>query len=170
MDTFNHWIEKLGLQPHPEGGYYAESYRATEEYSGGGLPERYEGSRSFSTAIYFLLTAGNPSHFHRVASDEGWHFYDGSPLRLHILSPEGDYLEVKVGCEPEKNILPQYVVPAGYWFAAEMMEGGAYSLVGCTVAPGFDFQDFELANEAEMLKQFPQHAQLLKTFCIAPNS
>jgi predicted cupin superfamily sugar epimerase len=159
------WIDALQLQPHPEGGYFAESYRAEEAIPAQALPDRYQGERSFSTAIYFLITSEKPSRFHKVASDEGWHFYDGSPVRLHIISPQGDYTSVLVGCDLEKGILPQYVVPANHWFAAEVAEPDGFALVGCTVAPGFDFVDFDLAKREALIADFRDHREVIARFC-----
>ncbi|MFK7971990.1 MAG: cupin domain-containing protein [Bacteroidia bacterium] len=164
MATFNDWIEKLQLEAHPEGGYFRESYRSPELIQADGLPDRYASARHVSTAIYFLLTSDNHSHFHKVASDEGWHFYDGSPVRLHIISPEGEYTSVLVGCDFEKNILPQYVVPAEHWFAAEVTVPDSFSLVGCTVAPGFDFADFELAEQQSLISTFPHLEAIIQRF------
>lgn len=158
------WIEKLNLQPHPEGGFFAESYRSNETIDADALPSRYAGSRSYSTAIYFLITSKKPSRFHKVASDESWHFYDGSPVRLHIISPKGDYYPVMVGCDPEKGILPQYVVPAEHWFAAEVTEAEGFSLVGCAVAPGFDFADFTLAEQETLIGRFPELKAIIERF------
>lgn len=164
MTSFNNWIKKLDMQAHPEGGYFRESYRSDEIIPGSALPDRYGSDRSFSTAIYFLLTSDNPSRFHKVASDEGWHFYDGSPVRLHVISPIGEYREVLVGCDLEKGILPQFVVPAEHWFAAEVVDDESYSLVGCTVAPGFDFSDFELAEQNDLQASFPLLQEVIEKF------
>ncbi|MEZ4684898.1 MAG: cupin domain-containing protein [Bacteroidia bacterium] len=158
------WIQQLNLQPHPEGGFFSESYRAAESVPAEALPRRYAGKRCFSTAIYFLITSDKPSHFHKVASDEGWHFYDGAPVRLHMISPKGEYATVLVGCNPDQNILPQCVVPAGYWFAAEVSEPDSFSLVGCTVAPGFDFEDFVLGKKESLAASFPDQKDIINRF------
>jgi predicted cupin superfamily sugar epimerase len=120
-----------------------------------GLPERFGGARSFSTAIYFLLERGEYSAFHRIRSDEVWHFYDGFPLRLHVLDSDGRLESPLLGRDPGCGQCLQAVVPAGAWFAAEVEGGGAFSLVGCTVAPGFDFTDFALASASELEAVFP---------------
>ena len=142
-------IEKLGLNPHPEGGYFKETYRSTQASE---LGHPYSGPRSHSTCIYFLLTSENFSAFHKIHQDEIWHFYQGSPIALHIISPEGKYQLVTIGNNIEKGEVPQFVVSGGFWFASEVSVAGSYSLAGCTVAPGFDFQDFEMA-EKDTLQQ-----------------
>jgi predicted cupin superfamily sugar epimerase len=144
------WIERLGLMPHPEGGWYAESWRASE------LVATPRGQRPAGTAIYFLLGQGERSHLHRLAADEIWHFYAGGPLSLHLLQGEAD-LSLPLG--PEAL---QQRVPAGTWFGAEPDPGSAYSLVGCTMAPGFDFADFELGSKARLLAQYPQQSTLIE--------
>jgi predicted cupin superfamily sugar epimerase len=157
--TAEHWIETLGLVPHPEGGWYREVYRSHELIAEDALPERFGGPRVFSTAIYFLLTAGEVSRLHRIRQDELWHFYDGDPLRLHRLDRVGDHHEQLVGRSAEAP--PFAVVPAGDYFGAEVC-GEGFSLVGCTVAPGFDFQDFEMPSRDELYQEFSQHAELIQ--------
>lgn len=142
-------VRRFSLLPHPEGGFFRESYRSPEALS---LPR---GSRSASTAIYFLLPEGSVSKLHRIQSDEVWHFYLGGPLRLTELHPDGGRREVVLGQDVKKGQLLQHVVSAGVWFGAAPEKGSAYSFVGCTVAPGFDFADFELAVRAELVKRFP---------------
>jgi len=115
--------------------------------------------RSLSTGIYFLITAGNFSAFHRIKSDEMWHFYAGSPLTVHVIEEDGKYYQLNVGLELEQGQVPQAIVPAGAWFASE--SSGEYSLVGCTVAPGFDFTDFELAERQSLCTLFPAHESLI---------
>jgi predicted cupin superfamily sugar epimerase len=127
--------------------------------------EGFSGSRNLSTGIYFLLDSNNFSAFHRIKSDEMWHFYEGDPLVVHMIDLEGKYLRQEIGLDIENGQLPQFVVPAGYWFASEVLEGGEYSFVGCTVSPGFDFNDFELANRNELMKTFPSHATVLHRLC-----
>jgi len=161
MDQITRWIEELVLQPHPEGGWYKEVYRSSEEIDAAGLPERFDGVRSFSTAIYFLLAGDNFSAFHRIKSDEMWHFYAGDGLMVQIIAPNGDLSAIKLGNQPKAGETFQGVVPAGSWFAAEP-KGGGYGLVGCTVAPGFDFADFEMADRDELQAEFPQHRELIR--------
>jgi len=154
-------IEKLDLQPHPEGGYFKETYRSTGEIQEDSLGPGYNGKRSYSTCIYFLMTSDNFSAFHRINQDEIWHFYEGSPILLHIISEKGDYSEYRIGRGFSKGEVPQLVVPGNHWFAAEVIEKNSYSLVGCTVAPGFDFADFELPKRKELISKFPEHEELI---------
>jgi uncharacterized protein len=158
--TAEFWIEQLGLKSHPEGGYFAETYRSAELVGGGALPPRYAGSRPFSTAIYFLLDAGSISALHRIASDEVWHFYTGDPLRVEAIHPEGGLQSFLLGGDDELGCVFQAVVPAGCWFGAALeppVKPEGYALVGCTVAPGFDFADFELGDRTDLLERYPEH-------------
>jgi uncharacterized protein len=150
-------IKALGLLPHPEGGYYRETYRSSEAIPNAGLPARFHGPRSHSTAIYYLLRAGERSKLHRIKSDEVWHFYEGDPLTIVAISPAGQLIETSLGRDFAAGQVPQHVVSAGYWFGALPDKGSAFTLAGCTVAPGFDFADFELAERAKLLAAFPQH-------------
>ena len=161
MDQVNRWIKELELQPHPEGGWYKEVYRSSEEIIATGLPERFDGARPFSTAIYFLLAGDNFSAFHRIKSDEMWHFYAGDGLTVQIIAPDGQLSAITLGNQPEQGETFQGVVPAGSWFAAEP-KGSGYGLVGCTVSPGFDFVDFEMADRDELQAEFPQHSELIR--------
>ncbi len=158
MDRVHFLVNHLHLEPHPEGGYYAETYRS-------GLQVHTSvGLRSASTAIYFLLTDGNFSAFHRIKSDECWHHYEGDTVNIHVLHPNGGYELIKLGKDVEAGELQQAVVPAEAWFASESTGQLGYALVGCTVAPGFDFADFELAHAASLSKDFPQHNNLIRRF------
>ena len=152
-------IQHLGLLPHPEGGYYRETYRSNGTIE---KPDGFAGERNFSTAIYFLLTAGNFSAFHRIKADEVWHFYDGSPASIHVIDTSGAYTLHKLGIDFSKGEVPQLVVKAGDWFGSSVEEGGSYSLVGCTVAPGFDFNDFEMGDRTELMKSYPQHREIIE--------
>ncbi len=146
-----YWIEKLGLQPHPEGGYFKETYRTKSEKEG----------RAASTGIYFLIEQGNVSRFHRIDADEMWHFYAGDGLTVHMIAPDGTYSLHRLGSDLENGQVFQAVVPAGYWFGADVTEGGSFALVGCTVAPGFEFSGFELADRDTLLGQFPDHEEII---------
>lgn len=150
-------IRRLDLLPHPEGGHYRETYRAADAVT------RADGARrAASTAIYYLLSDGAWSTWHRIRSDELWHFHAGAPLHVHVLAPDGSYTRLRLGntlADAEAEF--QAVVPAGCWFAAELAEPGGYALTGCTVAPGFEFSEFELANAAELLRQYPAQADLI---------
>jgi predicted cupin superfamily sugar epimerase len=156
------WIEKLALAQHPEGGYFRETYRAREEIRRDALPGRFGGARPFSTAIYFLLEGSDYSAFHRLRADEVWHFYDGGRLTLYTIDPGGRSSETALGRDAERGESLQAVVPAGCWFAAALHPASPYALVGCTVAPGFGFEDFELARREELTREFPQHAALIE--------
>jgi predicted cupin superfamily sugar epimerase len=158
-----YWVEKHQMLPHPEGGYFTETYRATEQIPHAVLPERFKGSRAFSTAIYFLLEGHHFSALHRIQADEVWHFYAGDPLEVFVIHPESGALEIiRLGPDPDAGEVFQAVVPAGAWFGSRPVAGAAYSLVGCTVAPGFDFADFELAERVALLAEFPQHRAVIE--------
>ena len=159
--TAQHWIRHLRLQPHPEGGWYRETYRAKEGIAQAALPSRYRGPRAFSTAIYFLLAGREFSAFHRLHSDELWHFYHGAPFLVVDLAPDGKLTEHKLGLHPGRGELPQILVPRGHWFAARITSRRGFTLLGCTVAPGFDFADFEMAERAQLCAQFPRHTKLI---------
>jgi len=163
MKDAQYWIERLEMEAHPEGGYFVETYRATEDIAGAALPQRFTGKRSFATSIYFLLTGEKFSAFHRIQSDEGWHYYAGtSSLTVYALSEGGTLHTHKLGPNWEEGQRFQTHIPAGQWFASAVDDPTGYALVGCTVAPGFDFRDFELAKRAELVSQFPAHKQLIE--------
>jgi uncharacterized protein len=157
-------IKKFNLKEHPEGGFFVEAYRSSETIPQQALPSRYEGSRCFSTSIYFLLPAGSVSRLHRIASDEVWHFYLGGSLELLQISPDGRIEKVMLGQDIEAGQKLQHAVPAGCWFGARPTQGSAYSFVGCTVAPGFDFADFELANPEDLSRRYPDLKEEISRF------
>lgn len=159
-----YWIRKLDLKPHPEGGYYRQTYLADLVLPEGCLPPDFTGPRPASTAIYFLLDGENFSAFHRLRSDELWHFYVGEALLVHVITAEGGYFKIQLGNDPEAGDVLQGVVKAGCWFASELKERKAFALVGCTVAPGFDFEDFELAKREGLARSYPQHRELIDNF------
>jgi predicted cupin superfamily sugar epimerase len=167
MDQLNadFFIRQYKLQSHPEGGYFAETYRSPEFIPRTGLPQRFTGERAFSTAIYFLLVGKQFSSFHRIQADETWHFYHGSPLELTMISPEGIHTMVMIGDNPTQGHCFQYTVPAGYWFASRCTDEKGHSFVGCTVAPGFDFDDFELAKADQLAAQYPSHEAIIRSLC-----
>ncbi len=162
MRNATYWINSLNLLPHPEGGYYKETHRSSEGIKNKSLPKRFSGNRSFSTAIYFLLSKGNFSAFHRIKSDELWHFYDGAPVSIHVIDTEGILTTHKLGVEPHQGLSPQITIPANSWFASEST--GDFSLVGCTVSPGFDFNDFELADRESLINIFKNHIKVITQF------
>ncbi|QEC44830.1 cupin domain-containing protein [Pseudobacter ginsenosidimutans] len=165
MNTAAQLISQYQLLPHPEGGYYKETYRSSEIAPASALPERFGGNRFFSTAIYFLLESGNFSAFHKIKSDECWHFYAGQTLLVHILHLNGELQTVSLGSNAAEGELFQFVVPANCWFASEPAEGSEFAFTGCTVSPGFDFEDFELAKAEELLSKYPAHAALIRRLC-----
>lgn len=156
--TIDDIVKKYQMLPHPEGGYFAETYRSHLTF------DTQKGKRVASTAIMFLITRDSISHFHRLTSDEGWHFYLGDPLKLMQLTPSGQLSEITMGQDFQQGQKLQHIVPAGDWFASTSY--GEYSLVGCTVAPGFEFEDFEMAKKENLIKEFPQHQEILKEFCL----
>jgi hypothetical protein len=154
MKTANYWITKLSLEKHPEGGWFKEIYRSSELIPASGLAEGFSGSRNISTSIYYLLEGDDFSAFHRIKSDEIWHYYTGNSS-IEILSIKKGEIEIQqVGNQPEENQSFQFVVPANTWFAARVCDKKGYALVGCTVSPGFHFDDFELAGK-ELLDEYP---------------
>lgn len=161
MNRVRALIDQYGLEVHPEGGYYVRTYCSQTMLEVPGFP----GPRPSSTAIYFLLEAGNFSAFHRIQSDECWHFYEGGCLHVHILYPDGEWKTVRLGSDISKGEVYQFVVPANCWFASEPAPGTGYSLVGCTVSPGFDFADFELANATILSNEYPAHATFIQRLC-----
>jgi len=164
MDSIEAIIKELDLKPHPEGGYFKETYRSVGTINPKDLGSTYSGVRHQATCIYFLLTADTFSAFHKIHQDEIWHFYQGDPIVLHMISPEGKHSSVRIGSHFSQGEIPQFVVPGGYWFAAEILNAGTYALVGCTVSPGFDFQDFILGDRHELVSLFPQHTEVITQF------
>jgi predicted cupin superfamily sugar epimerase len=164
--TAAQYVQALDMRPHPEGGFYAETYRSTESISNEALPERFTGARFFSTAIYFLLESHHISTLHRIQADEIWHFYAGDPLNVYVIDPAGLLSVIRLGKNLAQGEVFQAVVPAGCWFGAKPAEpeaddGTGFSLVGCTVAPGFDFADFEMADRDELSIQYPEHRSII---------
>jgi len=157
MLTPQQLITQYQLRSHPEGGYYLQTYCSAEMIQKDALPDRFNGDRYFSTAIYFLLQGKQFSAFHRIQSDELWHFYTGVGLHIYILYPDGSGRVLKLGDDPANSYSFQHLVPAGCWFASKPVSEDGFSFVGCTVAPGFDFADFELAEKDVLLKKYPEH-------------
>lgn len=147
VKTAQEWIEELRLSRHPEGGWYRRIY--TSEL-------QTEGGRPAMSSIHYLLEGSDFSALHRLRQDEQWNFFTGSPITVHRISPDGVASSAQLG--PTGPF--QTVVPAGEWFGATV--DGDYALVGCTVAPAFDFADFELAQCTDLLARFPQHKSLIK--------
>jgi predicted cupin superfamily sugar epimerase len=157
-----YWIDHLQLSPHPEGGFYRQTHRSELTIRRSGLPSTFPGDRRAATAIYFLLESENFSAFHRLRSDEVWHFYAGEPLTVHMITPSGEYSAISLGTDPQAAQVFQAVVPAGCWFASHVADWNSWSLVGCTVAPGFEFEDFEMAKREELLAKYSQHRELIE--------
>ena len=160
MPTAQELITQLDLMRHPEGGWFRETYRCAESVPAQALPQRFGSDRSLSTGIYFLLQEPDVSALHRIKSDEMWHFYAGSALLIHALFDDGRRRTQRLGPDCAAGDLYQLVVPAGCWFGAELA-GKGFALVGCTVAPGFDFADFEMADRQQLCAAYPQHADLI---------
>ena len=165
MSIVNTLIQRYGLESHPEGGWYKQTYKSDEQIAAGALPERFSAPRVFSTAIYFLLEKGNFSAFHRIKSDECWHFYAGNPLLIYIIERSGELKVISLGSDHEKGQSFQYVVPANCWFASRPAPESEYCFVGCTVSPGFEFDDFELADATELSIIYPQHKPIIIELC-----
>jgi len=148
-------IKQLGLEPHPERGFYRQTYRASLD-----VPSSTHGAaRAASTAIYFLVTASEPdTYLHRLKSDEIFHLYDGGPLEILRLFPDGAWDVARLGMDLAAGERPQVVIPAGTWFGTALVVGASHCLVGCTVAPGFDFADFELAAGPDLAARYPEAA------------
>jgi predicted cupin superfamily sugar epimerase len=155
-------IEILKLKKHPEGGYFAEYYRSDESIIKKHLPSRFNGSRVFSTGIYFLLIGNDFSSFHKLKADEIWHFYSGSPLILYEIKENGNLQKTFLSGDVNKDTQFTKDVKAGNWLAAEVMDKDSYSLVGCTVSPGFEFDDFELAERKNLIKLYPRHRNIIE--------
>jgi len=161
-----YWIDHLNLTKHPEGGYYKEVYRSNEFVNKKSLPDRYNSFRSFYTSIYFLLESDEISAFHRIKSDEIWHFYEGASITIFAIAPDGTLTKTLIGNNPDKGDSLQLLIPKGFWFTAFHNNPQSYSLVGCSVSPGFDFDDFELAKRSELEKRFPQHKEIIRKYTI----
>ncbi len=154
-------VEKLDLQEHVEGGFYKETYRSEGIIKKGSTPVGFESDRNYSTGIYFLLTSDNFSAFHRIKQDEMWHFYEGSPLTIHMIDEGGNYSFHRLGLDLENHEEPQFTVPKNVWFASEVEDPNTYCLTGCTVSPGFDFADFELAERKKLIEAYPEHKEVI---------
>ena len=157
-----YWIDNLQLIPHPEGGYYRQTYRAELTVEKAALPPGFGGSRAVATAIYFLLEGTDFSAFHRLRSDEMWHFYAGGTLVVDVIAENGKHSEILLGSDAEAGETFQALVKAGCWFGSRVRDAGSFALVGCTVSPGFDFLDFELAMRDELVRQYPRHRELIE--------
>lgn len=151
--TIQSLVEQLQLLPHPEGGFYRETYRSSTTIEGT--------ERQLLTSIYFLLTGTDVSRFHRITSDECWYFHAGDPIVIHTLNEQG-HGEFILGNDLQNGQLPFYLVPGGTIFGSCMLNDNGYALVSCAVAPGFDFRDFELFETAELLETYPEHEVIIR--------
>ncbi len=161
MITVPQLIDQLALQPHPEGGYFKETYRSDGAIEGN-IASAFPAGRQYSTGIYFLLSGTDFSAFHRIQSDELWHFYEGGPLHIFVLNEQAGLEVITLGRDIAKGEVFQAVVKAGQWFASAPVQQDSFSLVGCTVAPGFDFRDFDMARRQDLVTAFPQHRALIE--------
>lgn len=147
-------VTKFNLQVHPEGGFYSETYRSDQLTA--------SQDRNLVTCIYFLLTSENVSNFHRIKSDEMWFFHEGSSLTVHTLDPQNGHLQHAVGNEIQKGQTPQLVVPKNTIFGSSVTDENSYSFVSCVVAPGFDFNDFELFTRDALLEEYPEEFTIIE--------
>src|SRR3954451_19656828 len=162
MLTAEQIIERLQLVPLTiEGGYFRETYRASVVFAAAGLPDQFASERNASTAIYYLLTPDTFSAIHRVKSDEVFHFYAGDPVEMLQLLPDGSGRIITISNDLAAGHEPQLVVPAGIWQGCRLLGGGAWALMGCTVSPGFDYADFELATREELMSTYPDFVELI---------
>lgn len=152
MTTIDHWVSQLNLEPHVEGGYYRQVYKADDDFND---------QRKLYTSIYFLLTADNPSRFHRLTADEIWYFHAGQALTVHMIDPDGTYTTAQLGHDLAAGQVLQYCVPKGTIFGSTVEEPGGFALVSCMVAPGFEYEDFQLFDRADLLATYPDHATII---------
>jgi len=151
-------INKLEMLPHPEGGYYKETYRSEEQ-----TINKEGNKRNTSTAIYFLLENNNISRFHRIKSDELWFFHQGNAIEI-VSIKNNKLVSITLGNDIDKGEVPQAVIPANVWFASSVKDGSGFGLVSCTVAPGFDFADFKMAKQDELLQEYPMFESVIKKY------
>jgi len=154
-------VKELDLLPHPEGGFYKETYRSEGKITQSCLSPNFKGDRNMATGIYFLIEKNNFSALHKIKSDETWHFYYGDALEVIEINEQGRLTITKIGSNLSNGETFQYTVKANTWFGSRASEGGSFSLVGCTVYPGFDFNDFELAKREDLIKLFPNHQNII---------
>ncbi len=161
LNKVDYWVSKLGMKPHPEGGYYKETFQSEEQIGDSELSVNFEGERKLYTSIYFLLTSDDVSHFHRLKSDELWYYHGGSSLSIHVIDESGEYKEIKLGMNLDAGEVPQVLVKKNSIFGSSISEMDTCSLVGCMVSPGFEFQDFELFTQEELMRDYPQHKKII---------
>ncbi len=159
--SWEYWVQALELCPHPEGGYYKESYRSPDRIGTQGLPVRYTAERDCVAAIYFLLAEEQVSKFHRLKCEEMWFYHHGTSLMLSLIAQNGSLRHITLGPHVDKGEQLQVLIPHGVWFGARPTTQDAYSLISCITAPGFDFDDFELADRRTLLDAYPQHREII---------
>lgn len=162
MRDASYWIERYDLVEHPEGGYFNETHRSVESIPASALPRRYDDARRISTAIYYLIKGNRPSMLHRLKSEEIWHFYAGNPVTIYIINNDGVLSSVTLGPGDDRHQVHQGIIPAESWFGAVVADPDGYALVGCTVAPGFEFDDFEMGDRTTLLELYPQHRDIIE--------
>lgn len=155
-------IQTLQLEQHPEGGYFRETYRSSEHFKPNYHSNAFPSDRPYSTAIYYLLKKDQMSKFHRIRSDEIWHFHAGSPATIHIIHPDSLYEARYLGPDIQNGQYFQHAVPAQSWFGVTIDESGSFMLASCTVSPGFDFKDFEMADAYRLRQAFPEHRAIIE--------
>ncbi|MEH7388635.1 cupin domain-containing protein [Bacillus sp. JJ1521] len=155
------YITHLGLEPHPEGGFYKQTFASDAM-----IDTKQENQRKLYTSIYFLLRSEDISHLHRLKSDELWYYHGGSSLTVHIIDESGEYKEMNLGLNLDEGEVPQVLVPKNAIFGSSVKEENTFSLVGCMVAPGFEFEDFELFTQEELLKEYPQHEGAIRKLAL----
>jgi uncharacterized protein len=149
-------VKKLGLEKHPEGGYFKQTYRSDTIVN----VEGYDGPRNIATAIYYMLAGDEFSAFHRIKSDEVWHHYAGGPITLYTISSDRKLSKIKMGNDGTFQV----IIKAGTWFAAALDSKRSYCLLGCTVSPGFDYRDWELGKRSDLVEMYPQHKKVIERY------
>lgn len=162
MNRQEYLIKQLELSKHPEGGYYRQVYKSDECIKEDYLPERFHSSHAMSTAIYFMLTNKEYSAFHIIKQDELWHHYEGGTIEIVIIEQDGTLSKKLLGKNFEKGEEPLVVVPYGVYFSARLLDDESYSLVGCTVSPGFEFDDFYMPTKNELIALYPNHKDIIE--------
>lgn len=155
-------IQHFQLAPHPEGGYFKEVFRSRNGSEFHDETQGIIGFRNYLTGIYFLLTGDSFSAFHRINQDESWHFYLGAPVTIFVINPEGQLTQFKLSNDLNSDTEFQVTIPANHWFAAKVDTSESFAFVGCNVAPGFEFVDFELTDRKQLSSEYPQHASLIR--------
>lgn len=165
MDNAGYWIQHLELGPHPEGGFYKETYRSSVEVPTKGLPIGYKSARRLSTSVYYLLRSEDISRLHRLRSDELWYYHAGSPLKVISIDMEGNKQSQILGNNHDKAEQFSLMVPGGCIFCAEVVDSDSFTLVSCVVSPGFEFEDFEMFDKEDLVQAYPKHAELFEKYC-----